>query len=390
MPFNVKRGCTPLKNTLLFGGGWYNRRVNKVLVTGLAIGQEADVCQVCNYDLDWLVRYPSVLIWADKIIVPKAIWEAASSGLYPGSEQYPELSKSIKLIFEIARGEEIIDVRDPTSMISPVVKDEIGDQVEKDREQLAKLFPEQITLGDDEKVPGQLFVNGIEYCWPRIWTIYASFVLARAWDAHCLFSEKNLGYCKYKFGLSGFTPGTEMGKIEGFHTVFNSYVPNEMILPEYATTSRELCSKCAREQSCKDSYLIQLEKNVKEVLQWRDYDEIQQLKEITNQIVEKRAKAGGVIDPADIRNDLEKQQNKLRRRLRLVFPKVRRWSNITTVLSIPVALAGFAAGSPLITITGGSLAGLSQATKKVIEVLSSKYSWVGFVSKDANLSEGQQ
>lgn len=364
--------------------------MNKVLVTGLAIGKESDVCQVCNYDIDWLIRYPSVLLWADKIIVPTAIWDAASSGYYPAPEEYPELSNCIKLIFEIAESEGIIEVLNPTSIISPVVKDKIINQVEKDRDQLTRLFSEHITLGDEEKVPGQIFIDGTEFCWPHIWTIYASLMLARAWDAHCLFNEDDLNYCKYKFGLSSFPSGTGIERIEGFKTVFNAYVPNGSVFPEYITTNKELCGKCAREQSCKDNYLLELEKNVKELLKWRDYDEIQQLKEITNQIVEKRVRAGGVIEPADIRNDLQGQQNKLRRRLKLVFPKVRRWSNVTTVLSIPVALAGFATSSPLIAIVGGSLAGLSQATKQVIELLSNKYSWVGFVSKETNLSEKQQ
>lgn len=364
--------------------------MNRVLVTGLAIGKESDVCQVCNYDVDWLVRYPSVLIWADKIIVPTAIWDAISAGYCPDAEEYPELSKCILLIFEIAKSEGIIEVINPRGIISPVVKDKIVNQVEKDRDQLAKLFPEQITLGDEEKVPGQIFVNGAEYCWPHIWTIYASLILARALDAHCLFDEHDLIYCKYKFGLSSFPSETEIGRIEGFQTVFNGYVPNESVFPEYITTKKELCHRCAREESCKDNYLLALETNVKELLKWRDYDEIQQLKDITNQIVDKRVREGGVIEPADIRSDLQDQQSKLRRRLKLVFPKVRRWSNITTVLSIPVALAGAAASSPLIAIVGGSLVGLSQATKQVIELLSSKYSWVGFVNKETNLFKEQQ
>jgi len=363
--------------------------MNKVLVTGLAIGKESDVCQACNYDVDWLIRYPSVLIWADKIIVTTAIWDAIQSGYCPGEERYPELSKCILLILEIAKSEGIIEVINPTNIISPVVKDKIVNQVEKDRDQLAKLFPEQIALGDEEQVPGQIFIDGIEYCWPHIWTIYASLILARAWDAHCLFNEHDLIYCKYKFGLSSFLRETEIGRIEGFQTVFNAYVPNESVFPEYVTVNKELCGKCTKEQNCKDKYLLGLETNVKELLKWRDYDEIQQLKAITNQIVEKRAREGGVIEPADIRHDLQDQQNRLRRRLKLVFPKVRRWSNITTVLSIPIVLAGVATSSPLIAIVGGSIAGLSQATKQVIELLSNKYSWVGFVSKEINLSEKQ-
>lgn len=32
------------------------KKVNKVLVTGLAIGKDLDVCEVCNLDFDWVLN----------------------------------------------------------------------------------------------------------------------------------------------------------------------------------------------------------------------------------------------------------------------------------------------------------------------------------------------
>lgn len=358
---------------------------NNLLVTGLALGKDFDTCAACNFDLEWLLRYPSILVWADKLIIPESVWQEASSGQYYILQQYPELCKCIKLIFDIARSEGIIKLIDPKNIITQPVSDEIAKQVAEDRIQLAKLFPDNITLGDDQKVPGQIFVGGAEYCTPHIWTIYASLALSKACNAHCLFDSGVLDFCRYKFGLSAYPPQADTGTIETFHSIFEAYLPNAPIFPEYITVNRELCATCAHENACKDSYLSKLEHNLKHLLTWRDYDEILQLKSVVSAIVDKRNKSNGIIDAHEIRNEFLDTQKKLRRRIKLLFPKIKRWSNITTLVSIPVALTGAATGLPLLYITAGSIAGLAQAAKQTTEYLSSKYSWTGFISKDVEL-----
>ena len=359
--------------------------MNRVLVTGLAIGKEVGICDVCNFDFEWVLRYPSVLVWADRILVTGTIWDTVSSGKMP--EESPELAKSLQLIFDMARAEGIIEVVNPADVISPALTDAIFTEVDKDRALLAQVFPEHVTLGDEEQVPGEIFIDGDEYCSPHIGTIYATLLLARTWDAHCLFGERVFNYCRYKFGLSGFPKEAGPGRIEGFQGVFEAYIPNSPILPEYVfgSQSQGRCSICTEEQACSDKYLLELEANLKKLFAWRDYDEIQQLKGVVMDIVRKRNKSGGVIDPADILGDVRSREAKLRRRVRLVFPKVRRWANITTMLSIPVAVAGVASGESLITVTGVGLAGLGELAKKFVDLFSSKYSWTGFVSKEAQL-----
>lgn len=359
--------------------------MNKVLVTGLSLGKGFDTCQACSFDMEWLLRYPSVLLWADRILVPESIWEIVSKGIYPYEKEQPELSKCVKLIFDITMSEDIIEIIKPETIINQSLSEDISEQIEKDRIQLSSLFSDIISIGDDEKVPGQIFINGSEYCFPHMWTIYASLILSRAFDAHCLFNENALNICKYKFGLSSFPSKAEIGRIESFHSIFQAYLPNDSLFPEYLITNKELCAKCAHESTCKDTYLATLETNLKTLLSWRNYDEILQLKSVVSDIVDKRSKAGGIIDHNIIRQDFQDTQNKLRRRMNLTFPKVKRWSNITTVLSIPVALAGVATSVPLITVAGLSLSGLAQASKQVVEFLSNKYSWIGFINRDTKL-----
>ena len=164
-------------------------------------------------------------------------------------------------------------------------------------------------------------------------------------------------------------------------------MPNDSIFPEYVLANKQtLCTKCVNEDNCRDTYLSQLERNLESVLAWRDYDEVAQMKSVISNIVMRRSESGGIIDASDIRAEFIDIQNRLRRRIQLVFPRIQRWSNISTIASIPIALAGVATGSALLTITGGSLLGLAQAASKTTDYLTSKYSWIAFTNKAVELS----
>lgn len=357
--------------------------MNKVLVTGLALGKKFETCQACNFDFEWLIRYPSILLWADKILVPDTIWDTVSHGEYPFKSK--ELAKSLQLIFDIAKSRGIVEVVKPTEIISSALTDDILTEVYRDRDLLAKLFPDHVTLSDEDNLPGGIFIDGLEYCTPYLWTIYASFVLARSWNAHCLFNMRVLNYSKYKFGLANFPKEGEPGRIQAFQAVFEAYLPNSPIFPEYVYINKDMCSKCVKEKSCKDTYLSNIESNLENILSWRDYDEIQQLKSVVADIVRRRNQLGGIVNPSDILHDFRNKQDKIRRRMKSIFPKVKRWANVTTMLSIAIAVVGVSTEHPLIAISGAGLAGLSHLTKELINLLLSKYSWMGFVSKDAEL-----
>lgn len=359
--------------------------MNKVLVTGLALGTDAGLCNACNFDFEWLIAYPSVLIWADKIIVSQTIWDTISNLRCPGGSG--ELAKSLKLVFEAARSEGIVEVTKPADIITPALRKDISTQVRQDRTLLAKLFPETISLGRGNKIPGEIFVEGSEYCAPYVASIYAAFILARAYDAHCLFNKQALDYCKYKFGLTHFPKEGEIGCIQSFQAVFEAYLPNIPLFAGFIFSEKSKCSICVNEKNCRDTYLSTIEANLKEIFSWRDYDEIHQLKAVVSAIVRKREEGGGILNPNDVIGEFRNEQNKIRKRIKLVFPRVKRWSNITTMLSIPVVVAGVVTTNPLITVSGIGLGGLAKFAKELVDLLSNKYSWIGFVSKDAKLHQ---
>jgi hypothetical protein len=133
-------------------------------------------------------------------------------------------------VFNLAKSEGIIEVFQPLDLIEKNQAKLIGKQTWKDRKQLAHYFPKQIKLPRDEeearKVPGLVYIEGEEYCYPHIWSINMSLKLSQMLGAQCLFNPRSLNYCKYKFGLDSIPLGAQTGVPEAFESIFQAYVPN--------------------------------------------------------------------------------------------------------------------------------------------------------------------
>lgn len=114
--------------------------MNKLLVTGLGLGSEFGVCSVCNADLDWIMKYSSTLLWADKIIFTPKMWDSIQSE----HSENKEAAKCFKLIFDIAKTNGIIEISDPSKIIDDSLGNMIDTQIEKDIASLKILFPKKI------------------------------------------------------------------------------------------------------------------------------------------------------------------------------------------------------------------------------------------------------
>ncbi|MFA5424627.1 MAG: hypothetical protein WC374_12305 [Phycisphaerae bacterium] len=364
--------------------------MNKVLVTGYAIGLDVGPCQVCNYDLDWLIDYPSVLLWADKILVPKTIWDVIQQEKHPRENS---VAKSCKLIFDVAKEAGIVEIVEPSTIVTESLCDSIDMQIAEDVDNFRRLFPDKVHTKSLAKPgadgPVETVIDGMGYCDVYLWSIYASLILARTWGVNCLFNNNTIHYLRYKFAMTAKPDGINLDRAQSFTTVFQNYLPNDPIIPYYALHSEGKCTQCKREKECNDSYLLDVEKRVRELLRWRDYDEILQAKDVLESIVASRDSHDGISDPKEIAKAFHEKQSKILKCTRLVFPKAKRWANIATIISIPIAVAGIASSSPLVTLSGAATAGIAQIGKEYLQYLESKYRWVGFLSSIPNLCDKQ-
>ncbi len=351
--------------------------MNKILMSGLAVGKDVGVCAACNFDFSWVLYYPAMLVWSDGIILTPTIWEKLTSGKWP--DDMPELARTLKLIFEIAQDASIVEVRDPRQVITSSMRGDICRQAEEDRSIISQAFPNRVKVNEQG-----LIIDGIDYCLPYVTTLYSILSLSVIWNAHCFLDDRALNYWNYRFGIA--PPQAAMSsRAEGFQSVFDAYLPNEPLGTSFLACSMEHRDKletCEERSKCENDSLAKIEKRVSTLVSWRDYDEVHKLRDVVEKIVRQRESEGGALNPTDVTQDVKELERKLNRRIRLAFPKITQWADIVTMLSVPVSLAGAGTGNPSLMFSGASLAALGQTGKVAVNILMNQYSWIGFNPKD--------
>ncbi|MCK9211964.1 MAG: hypothetical protein M0P61_14075 [Ignavibacteriaceae bacterium] len=364
--------------------------MRNLLISGLGIKHDVEDCFPCNFDHQWLITYPSLLLWSNKILIPKTIWTTISEERYPDSK---ELAKSYKIIFEILKSENLIEIVDVSQIFDKSIDTVIHEQIKKDIVQISKVFPGKVSIEDDPNNPDvdMILIDGMSYCPPILWSLYMSLALSRALDSQCLFNSQALHYFRYKFGAANIPREINSNYLDSYKNIFNSFLPNEPLLPNYVVEERQKCDCCVNLIKCSDSYLIDLEKNLKKYLEWRNYDEINQLKELADSVIKRNEIAEEFIDPEKILDDFYNKEKIIKKRVRVIFPQIKRWSNFSTILSIPLAVFGLATQNPLLAISSAGVAGASQMTNELIKLLESKYKWINLLpstlSKSAEVTK---
>ncbi|MFH1320376.1 MAG: hypothetical protein ABII90_06975 [Bacteroidota bacterium] len=354
---------------------------DKLFVTGLALGIENEACPCTNYNIEWLFNYPSTLLWAKKIIVTESIWKIITQANYAPTvlnQKEEAFAKAIKLIFEILYSEDIIEVVNTKGIITEEISDLIYAGIKTDIETLAKRYPKSFKLEDDSNY---FTLKNDMYCVPKLWTAYAGFILSRYFNANGLFNSFELKYYDYKYRLGADRVDELKGKYHAFQNVLELNLPNLQIGHEYLYDHKNECNKCTRELKCKDSYLIDIEKNINAIIQKRNYDEIQQIISLLNKISKKRDSNDFAINPLEFANEFSSEKKKINKKVKLVFPKIKRWTNLITFVSIPVALGGLVTGNPFLAISGGIVTGIAKGSEELIKYFENKYNWINYLNK---------
>lgn len=354
--------------------------MNKVLVTGPALGKDAGICEVCNYDYEWLLRHPSVLIWADRILISEGTWQTIQECAYPHTK---ETAESCKLIFDLAKDRGLVEVIKLPAAIQNLAH-HIESQVEHDFSRMMQIFPRttsRLPMTEDPDGPALLSIDDYHYCANHIASAYAGLVLSRIVNANCLFGTPTLHYMRHKFGIEGFPIHPQTSIAQSFAQVFEAYYPDLKVLPDYALRADKECALCPDRGLCSKTYLGEVEKSTLAILKWRDYDEIQLAKGVVEQIIKRRDEQGDSVNPTEIAEEFHNEQTKVLRRVRSVFPRIRRWASVATIISVPVAVIGLSTGALLLTSLGAGVAGIAKIGEEYTRYLESRYSWISFLSQ---------
>lgn len=346
----------------------------KLLVTGLAIVQDKHT--PCNFDYSWIFKHPSTLLWADKIIITPYMDEVIDYAGYP--DDGGPLAKSIKEIFNIARNYDLIEVKDPTRILNSDLSDQVSNEIERDQKVLPELFPKEIKI-DEINLPGAICTNESEFCEPYLWSIYANLILSKKWNAQCLFSDNIMNFLQYKFGSSLINTNGVNSVPQSFNSIFNP------ILPEYNIYSNMLgykCGECVHIKKCEEKSLPMLRDDLSKYLDLRDYDELNQLKQVLYDVIKSVQSQNNSFNYEDIITEFKREEQSIRKRMHSTFPAVKRWANISLMVSIPITMVGLYTGLPVVSAMGVGAAGISQYAERYIKHLESKNNWIGFKIND--------
>lgn len=350
--------------------------MNKVFVTGLGVGKDMGVCESCGFDYSWIYHNPSTLIWSDKVILTESAWKERLQN----NDKY---DKAVNLILDIAYDEKIIELIKPKELFDDSVSEECINEAEYDTRIMKEKFPKNIIEGD-KGVPGEVLINGNGYCIPYIASIYSSLKIAESLNANCLFNREDYDYLYYKYGITANLI-TNNDTIKCLDEIFNIMIPNQLILHNYAYTSDEECNDCQRINYCNSTYLKDIEKNLLEMLKWRQYDEILRAKEEVQKIIDMKSMIGKEINPMDIKREFNEKQKKINLLIKKVFPKIKRWTNLTTVIATPISIYYAATLNKPITIASTSALGFSKMLDEYMKYYENKHNWVGFINKINNI-----
>lgn len=154
------------------------------MVTGLGLAHEFGVCEPCGIDYSWLIHNPSVLLWADKIIIPK---ESFNEQLKTDDSK---LNKAINLVLNIANENNLIETLD----IKKLYENEMfsfDEIIRSDSRKLKEFYPNNIHDGNPS-VPGEIIIDGDAFCYAKIAAINASLILAEETNSNLsIQSSKN-------------------------------------------------------------------------------------------------------------------------------------------------------------------------------------------------------
>lgn len=341
--------------------------LKNILVTGLILGNETNMCSCSNIDTSWLYNRPSDLLWADKIIVTCSEWDVITT-----PKKQTAVTKATKLIFERLQAEGLIQII-PNTIISQPRAESMLKIIEEDLHYIEDLYTES----DCENDPIMKMGN-FHFCIPSLWTLYAAIELSMSFGANFSMSQNELAYLTALLPRK-YAREIHVGQKKAIDEVLNLYLPSVKLWHSYlADSERGRCLQCAHESKCSTGFLLEIEKQLESILKLRQYDEIRMTCEVMDKLCEKSLLQGHVLTGEELWDDLLVEAEKTEKKIRSKLPKIKKWRKISSYVTIGLGAASFLHPAVGISTAIPAIAGqfLAEYEEKQIK----ETSWVNFVS----------
>lgn len=337
-----------------------------ILITGLILGKETEMCLCTNVNYDWLFLNPSNLLWADSVIVTRNEWKQICE--YSGDSPY---MKTVCLVFKKLQEKGLIEIISDSEINLDTAKI-LQDEVIADLDLLSDLITEDQDNGETMMLMGEH-----HYCIPALWTLYASIYLSFFHGASFSLMPHELSYLSVLLPRK-YNTEIKAGRNVAIEEIMGLYLPKmELGHPIIHDYKNGRCEVCKNLELCKDNFLLDAEKQLDNILEVREYDEIRMTCEVLDKIIDRNASIGTTLTGEEIWDDLQEEASKVEKKVKRVMRKITMWQKLSTFASIGLSASSFI--SPPLGLAAAVPASAAAILSDKLKQLEKQMSWVNFV-----------
>ncbi len=337
-----------------------------ILLTGLALGNESGLCPCSNIHTEWLFTNPQDLLWVDSIVVTRREKEIIDAY---GRSKKP-YARAVELIFQYLNQAKTIQIIDD-SIITESDVENIKQQVVDD---IGQICPEYLE-GEEHTF---LYQNH-HYCQPALNALYAGICLSYKLGTTISLDSMESDYFRSLFALK-YNAKSKSGKNVYVGELLKSYLP-EIDLGHHILyeSSHKECGICAKEKDCKTNYLSQIEQQIKQIILYRERDEVRQLCETIDEVIDNDYSNATIKDIELYKKQIEEIAFAKQQKMRRAFREYNKWKPLVTCASVGLTVAGLA-GKTELGVAGVGLGIFEKLLSQYAESIQKKNSWVNLVT----------
>ncbi|MBQ6723782.1 MAG: hypothetical protein IJQ84_04625 [Paludibacteraceae bacterium] len=337
-----------------------------ILLTGLALGNESGLCLCSNLHTEWLFTNPQDLLWVDNIVVTRR--EKVIIDAYEHSKR--PYDKAVWLIFQYLNQSKTINIIDD-SIITESDVEHIKQQVVDD---IGLICPEYLT-GEEHT----FLYKKHHYCQPALHALYAGICLSFKLGTTISMDSMESDYFRNLFALKYYKK-SKAGKNIFMGELLKSYLPEIELGHHFLyESSHKQCKKCANKIDCKTNYLSQIEQQIKQIILYRERDEVRQLCETIDEVIDNDYSNATIKDIELYKKQIEEIAFAKQQKMRRTFREYNKWKPLVTCASVGLTVAGLA-GKTELGVAGVGLGIFEKLLSQYAESIQKKNSWVNLVT----------
>lgn len=334
---------------------------NKFLVEGPGCTGESCVNNITS--IEWAYRNPSLLVWADEIMLSDIDYKAIMSGR--AHREGSQFEENLASLIEMLKEEGIVRIFDARKTIPQISLDSVEQQVLSDLSRYGNTASTNETT--DKVSPHEIVTPEGHFCGVILEAMYTSLLLSRILGCTCVMDR---GKASFAFSRFGNAYPMHSSAAEVFNELYSIILPELDLHNGY----RLFCSdaameKCAYGEKCSNEAKANLRRFVDDVLFMRDNECIVGLKGLTRRIELKRGSETKTIRRA-VLNDIRRANH----RVESTYSSIKNWTKyIASCSAMAVSAMSTSPSEALIPV--GGIAATAGLASTIVSRLEKKEEW---------------